>query len=68
MELRPRHVERSSAVKALAIAGQTVTSSVQQRMNVPTSFRDVREGANGEIRLTFGEAISEDEELVGSAT
>jgi hypothetical protein len=35
-------------------------------MNVPTSFRVVREGANGEILLTFREAISEDEELVGS--
>jgi hypothetical protein len=35
-------------------------------MNVPTSFRVVREGANGEILLTFREAIGEDEELVGS--
>jgi hypothetical protein len=35
-------------------------------MNVPTSFRVVREGASGEIPLTFREAIGEDEELVGS--
>ena len=35
-------------------------------MNVPTSFRVVREDANGEILLTFGEAIGEDEELVGT--
>jgi hypothetical protein len=35
-------------------------------MNVPTSFRVVREDANGEIFLTFREAIGEHEELVGS--
>jgi hypothetical protein len=35
-------------------------------MNVPTSFRVVREDANGEILLTFREAIGEDEELVGA--
>jgi hypothetical protein len=35
-------------------------------MNFPTSFRVVREDANGEILLTFREAIGEDEELVGS--
>ena len=35
-------------------------------MNVPTSFRVVREDANGEILLTFREAVGEDEELVGS--
>ena len=35
-------------------------------MNVPTSFRVVREGASGEILFTFREAIGEYEELVGS--
>jgi len=35
-------------------------------MNAPTSFRVVHESANGEILLTFREAIGEDEELVGS--
>ena len=35
-------------------------------MNVPTSFRVVRENANGEILLRFREAIGEGEELVGS--
>jgi hypothetical protein len=35
-------------------------------MKVPTSFRVVREDANGEILLTFREAIGEGEELVGS--
>jgi hypothetical protein len=35
-------------------------------MNVLTSFRVVREGANCEILLISREAISEDEELVGS--
>jgi hypothetical protein len=34
-------------------------------MNVPTSFRVVREDANGEILLTFREAIGEGEKLVG---
>jgi hypothetical protein len=34
-------------------------------MKVPTSFRVVREDANGEILLTFREEIGEDEELVG---
>jgi hypothetical protein len=35
-------------------------------MNVPTSFRVVREDADSEILLTFREAIGEGEELVGS--
>jgi hypothetical protein len=35
-------------------------------MNVPTALRVVREDANGEILLTFREAIGEGEELVGS--
>jgi hypothetical protein len=35
-------------------------------MNIPTSFRVVREDTNGEILLTFREAIGEGEELVGS--
>jgi hypothetical protein len=35
-------------------------------MNVPTSFRVVREDPNGEILLTFREAVGEGEELVGS--
>ena len=35
-------------------------------MNVPTFVRVVREGANGEVLLTFREAIGEDEELIGS--
>jgi hypothetical protein len=35
-------------------------------MNVPTAFRVVCEDANGEILLTFREAIGEGEELVGA--
>jgi hypothetical protein len=35
-------------------------------MKVPTSFRVVRDDANGEILLTFREAIGEGEEVVGS--
>jgi hypothetical protein len=35
-------------------------------MNIPTSFRVGREDANGEILLTFREAICEGDELVGS--
>jgi hypothetical protein len=35
-------------------------------MSVANSFRIVREDANGEILLTFCEAIGEGDELVGS--
>jgi hypothetical protein len=35
-------------------------------MHIPTSFRVVHEDANGQVLLTFREAIGEDEELVGS--